>query len=925
MKPFLTTLLSLLFVGGLYAQDEPVNDTVYMTFEGKENQNLEINITLSQWKRQLLYVDWGDKRFTVEYPQNFNDTVHRISHTYQKAGEYKIKLYLETGDFKARLLDLSFWYDNEGRTLDFISMDLHGCSALKEVNLFCVKNMTSLDVSGCTSLQRLYYLDRQLLTSLDVSGCTSLQELYCSGNQLTSLNVDGCTSLQKLDCYNCQLTSLDVSGCTSLQELTCSDSQLTSLDVSGCASLQKLVCYNCQLTSLGVRGCTALTGLNCSDNQLRSLDVSGCTALRSLDCFNNQITSLNMSGCTSFVSLSSGSNSGLAGNPLDSLDMSGCTALKGLSLSCGQLKWLDVSGCNNLVTLYCDDNQINALDLSACARLETVDCRNNQITSLNLRGLDSIAFVDTTRDRYWSPTRGVQIGGNPLDSLDVRDCASLTRVSWPNGRLKWLGVSGNAALETLNCDTNQLTSLDVSGCLQLRYLYCRDNRLTSLDLSGTSIKHIGEGRGMDYWSSGSSRISGNPLDSLDVSGCSALYSLICTDGQLKWLNVSGDTTLEYLYCDTNRLTSLDVSDCKKLYGLYCANNELTAINVEGCERLISGDFRNNHLPLSMLAPLSGVEDKSPQVIRGIELQALSPWDLSAEMLIKEKRTDVHCDADCYGFEADSTQLVFYKAGTYQVTLENENVYDVFGSAWTGFERIPVKVLYEVTVRPLDFVPEPEFSEYKELFQGYVSISCPIAEAEIYYTDDGSEPTTNSALYTKAIPMDRNMAIKAIAVFDDVVSQVATYEVKIVEAPVFSVPSGAVRKGTMVAISCAEEDAKIYYKIDAEAYGHLYTEPIRIDRSTTLRAWAVKGEDLSPTVEATYTIDDTPNETALSASTLRVYAQDRTIYLSEPAGEVEVFTTSGRRVYRGVSTAIPVPRPGVYVVSAAGRKYKVGVK
>ena len=881
MKPFWITLLSLLcLTGGLYAQDEPVNDTVYLTFEGEEIRDYEFGITLSQWKQQLLYVDWGDRRVTVEYPQRVSDTVHYITHTYQKAGAYRIKLYLETGDLKTRLLGLSFYLGY--RSLDFISMDLHGCSALKEVRLDNVRNMTSLDVRGCTSLQ----------------------ELDCHYNQLTSLDVRGCTSLQKLNCGNNQLTSLDVSGCTALQALSCYDNQITSLNMSGCTSFKAMRVDNQE----GIR-----------NNPLDSLDMSGCTALRSLSC-KGQLKWLDVSGCSNLVELS------CSGNQLQSLDVSGCNNLVTLYCYDNQIKSLGVSGCGNLVTLYCYDNQINALDLSACASLKTVDCRNSQITSLNLRGLDSIAFVDTTRGRYGSDMQFVQIGGNPLDSLDVRECASLERVSWPNGRLKWLGVSGNAALERLNCDTNQLTSLDVSGCPKLKYLYCRDNRLTSLKLSGTSIEHVGEGRGYDYWSSSSSRISGNPLDSLDVSGCSALYSLICTDGQLKWLNVSGDTTLEYLYCDTNRLTSLDVSGCKHLLGLYCANNELTALKVEGCERLVAGDCRNNHLPLSMLAPLSVVMDKSPQVIRGIELQALSPWDLSSEMLIEGKKTNVHCDkADCYRFEADSTQLVFYKSGTYQVTLENENVYDVFGDIWTGSERIPVPVLYEVTVLPLDFVPVPAFSEYGEFFPGYVSISCALAEAEIYYTDDGSEPTTNSALYTEVIRPDRNMTIKAIAVFDGIVSQVATYEVKIFEAPVFSVPSGAVRRGTLVTISCATADAKIYYAIDAESMGNPYTEPIRIERATKIRAWAVKDNKRSQNSEATYTIDNTPNEPALAASTLRVYAQDRTIYLSEPAGEVEVFTTSGRRVYRGVSTAIPVPRPGVYVVSAAGQKYKVGVK
>ena len=94
---------------------------------------------------------------------------------------------------------------------------------------------------------------------------------------------------------------------------------------------------------------------------------------------------------------------------------------------------------------------------------------------------------------------------------------------------------------------------------------------------------------------------------------------------------------------------------------------------------------------------------------------------------------------------------------------------------------------------------------------------------------------------------------------------------------------------------------------------------------TIKAITVKDGKKSRVATATFSFPWLPNEPALSASTLRVYAQDRTIYLSESAGEVDVFTTSGRRVYRGVSTAIPVPRPGVFVVSAAGQKYKVGVK
>ncbi|MDE7150572.1 MAG: hypothetical protein K2O01_09295, partial [Bacteroidales bacterium] len=77
--------------------------------------------------------------------------------------------------------------------------------------------------------------------------------------------------------------------------------------------------------------------------------------------------------------------------------------------------------------------------------------------------------------------------------------------------------------------------------------------------------------------------------------------------------------------------------------------------------------------------------------------------------------------------------------------------------------------------------------------------------------------------------------------------------------------------------------------------------------------------------ATYTIDSVNNEHDLRASRLRVYTKDRTIYLSEAVGEIEVFTMNGHCVYRGFDTAIPVKRSGIYSVSAAGRWWKVAVR
>lgn len=57
----------------------------------------------------------------------------------------------------------------------------------------------------------------------------------------------------------------------------------------------------------------------------------------------------------------------------------------------------------------------------------------------------------------------------------------------------------------------------------------------------------------------------------------------------------------------------------------------------------------------------------------------------------------------------------------------------------------------------------------------VEISCATDGAVIYYTTDGTDPTSESTEYTAAIDVNASMTIKAIAVKDDLTSDVATAE------------------------------------------------------------------------------------------------------------------------------------------------------
>ena len=68
------------------------------------------------------------------------------------------------------------------------------------------------------------------------------------------------------------------------------------------------------------------------------------------------------------------------------------------------------------------------------------------------------------------------------------------------------------------------------------------------------------------------------MGNLDVSGCTGLERLDCSENQLTEINVSGCTTLEDLDCTNNKLTELNVSTNTRLYYLDCADNMLTQLD-----------------------------------------------------------------------------------------------------------------------------------------------------------------------------------------------------------------------------------------------------------------------------------------------------------------------------------------------------------
>ncbi|HOT77189.1 MAG TPA: chitobiase/beta-hexosaminidase C-terminal domain-containing protein, partial [Candidatus Wallbacteria bacterium] len=144
----------------------------------------------------------------------------------------------------------------------------------------------------------------------------------------------------------------------------------------------------------------------------------------------------------------------------------------------------------------------------------------------------------------------------------------------------------------------------------------------------------------------------------------------------------------------------------------------------------------------------------------------------------------------------------------------------------------------------------------------VTISCATAGATIYYTTNGSDPTTASAQYTVPLNVSTTTTIKAMAAKAAMVnSQIATavYNITLqqVAAPVFTPAAGAYISAQSVAISCATAGADIYYTTDGSnpttASGK-YSSPFNVAANTTVKAFAVKaGMTDSPVASAVYTI------------------------------------------------------------------------
>lgn len=136
-------------------------------------------------------------------------------------------------------------------------------------------------------------------------------------------------------------------------------------------------------------------------------------------------------------------------------------------------------------------------------------------------------------------------------------------------------------------------------------------------------------------------------------------------------------------------------------------------------------------------------------------------------------------------------------------------------------------------------------------------------AEIHYTVDGSTPNASSPLYSSAITLNATTTVKAIAIKDGVTSSVANKTFTKSSTPVVNAPSitgtTPFETSTQVTMS-AESGAEIRYTTNGSnptANSSLYSGPITLNATTTVKAIAIKNGVTSSVASQTFTKQSEP--------------------------------------------------------------------
>lgn len=190
--------------------------------------------------------------------------------------------------------------------------------------------------------------------------------------------------------------------------------------------------------------------------------------------------------------------------------------------------------------------------------------------------------------------------------------------------------------------------------------------------------------------------------------------------------------------------------------------------------------------------------------------------------------------------------------------------------------------------------------------------------KIYYTTDGSTPTTSSTLYSTGISISVDTTLKYFAVDVNgfsgaVTSQVYTFD-SVKPVTTIDIPGGSYNSTQTVTLSSTDPTASIYYSMTGTApaisTATKYSTPITISKTTTLMFFAVDPAGNKESVHTESYIIDTaaPATTASLAGGTFASAQTVSLSTSDPTATIYYTLdgstpTTASATYSGTSLSI----------------------
>ena len=262
------------------------------------------------------------------------------------------------------------------------------------------------------------------------------------------------------------------------------------------------------------------------------------------------------------------------------------------------------------------------------------------------------------------------------------------------------------------------------------------------------------------------------------------------------------------------------------------------------------------------------------------------------------------------------------ANTPGSQLEGANVTDINGNLWLfggyGYDSTgavgALNSLWKFQPTATTVVATPAFSPAAGTYSSAQSVTITDATsgATIYYTTNGTTPTTGSSVYSSAIAVSATETLKALATHSGdtnsaVGSAVYTINLPVVATPAFSPAAGTYSSAQSVTITDATSGATIYYTTNGSTPttgSSVYSSAITISATETLEALAThSGDTNSAVASAVYTINLPVVATPAFSPAAGTYSSAQTVTISD--------STSGATIYYTTNGSTPTTSSSVY--------------